>query len=65
MSDVRIVNCLFGEKNLQPIDVTSEKPNIQIASPSSTNICVDGCKAHQNWIQFYLVTRIVILKTGR
>jgi hypothetical protein len=37
-------------------DVASIKPNIQIAYPSSTNICVDGCRPHQNWIQFYLVS---------
>ncbi len=43
-------------KNPPTIGVTIEKPIIQIASPSSTNICMGGCKAHQNWIQFYLVT---------
>ena len=43
-------------KNPPTIGVTSKRPIIQIASPSSANICMDGCKAHQNWIQFYLVT---------
>ena len=27
---------------------------IEIAYPSSTNICVGGCNPHQNWIVFYL-----------
>ena len=25
-----------------------------IAYPSSTNLCVNGCQPHQNWIEFYL-----------
>jgi hypothetical protein len=28
--------------------------NIKIAYPSSTNLCIDGCQPHQNWIEFYL-----------
>jgi hypothetical protein len=29
-------------------------PDIEIAYPSSINLCIDGCKPHQNWIEFYL-----------
>jgi hypothetical protein len=43
-------------KNHPAIEVASKTSNIQIAYPSSTHICVDGCQAHQNWIQFYLVS---------
>jgi hypothetical protein len=25
-----------------------------IAYPSSTNLCINGCQPHQNWIEFYL-----------
>ena len=25
-----------------------------IAYPSSTNLCVNGCQPHENWIEFYL-----------
>ena len=25
-----------------------------IAYPSSTNLCINGCRAHENWIEFYL-----------
>jgi hypothetical protein len=28
--------------------------NIKIVYPSSTYLCVGGCKPHQNWILFYL-----------
>jgi len=37
------------------IGTANKQPNVLIAYPYATNICVDGCKAHQNWIQFYLV----------
>jgi hypothetical protein len=26
----------------------------RIAYPSSTNLCINGCQPHQNWIEFYL-----------
>jgi hypothetical protein len=29
-------------------------PTTGIAYPSSTNLCVNGCQAHENWIEFYL-----------
>jgi hypothetical protein len=32
----------------------NEGENIEIAYASSTNLCIDGCKPHQNWIEFYL-----------
>jgi hypothetical protein len=38
------------------IGVADKTPNIQTAYPSSTNICVGGCQAHQNWIEFYLLS---------
>jgi len=47
------------------VDVASVKPNIQIASPSSTHICVDGCNAHENWIEFYLVSNSYIERSLR
>jgi len=47
--------CACSVKIPAAINVAHNKPNILIAYPSSTNLCVDGCKAHQNWIQFYLV----------
>lgn len=50
-------------KNPPAIGVTGEKPIIQIASPSSTNICMGGCKAHQNWIQVYLVSNSYLEKS--
>ena len=42
--------------NLPAVDVAIKKPNFQIAYPSSTHICMDGCNAHENWIEFYLVS---------
>ncbi len=32
----------------------SGRINIEMAYPSSTNVCTGGCKPHQNWIEFYL-----------
>ena len=29
-------------------------PNIKIAYPSFIYLCVNGCRPHQNWIEFYL-----------
>jgi len=28
--------------------------NIGIAYPSTTYLCINGCRPHQNWIEFYL-----------
>ena len=39
--------------------------NIEIAYPTSTNICVDRCKPHQNWIEFYLPTGSYIVESLR
>jgi hypothetical protein len=30
--------------------------NIRIAHPYSTHLCIAGCQADQNWIEFYLPT---------
>ena len=48
--------CACSVKTPAVINGVSKKPNILIAYPSSTNLCVDGCRPHQNWIQFYLVS---------
>lgn len=34
--------------------------NIDIAYPAMTHLCVDGCREHQNWIEFYLVSNSYI-----
>lgn len=39
--------------------------NIGIAYPFSTNICIGGCHAHQNWISFYLTPNIYVEKSLR
>lgn len=28
--------------------------DVHIAYPASTHLCMDGCREHQNWIEFYL-----------
>lgn len=33
---------------------TGAGANIGIAYPTSTNLCINGCEPHQNWIRFYL-----------
>ncbi len=33
---------------------SNAEANIEIAYPSSTNLCINGCQPHQNWIEFYL-----------
>jgi hypothetical protein len=43
-------------RNNPTFDVAGKKSNFQIAYPSSINICMGGCQAHQNWIKFYLVS---------
>lgn len=39
--------------------------NIGTAYPFSTNICIDGCHAHQNWISFYLASNTYMEKSLR
>ncbi len=46
-------------------DVASKSPNIQIAYPSFTILCVNGCRPHQNWIEFYLVSNSFLERSLR
>ena len=45
--------------------LTNNDSNIGVAYPSSTNICISGCNAHQNWISFYLISNTYIEKSLR
>ena len=38
---------------------------VGIAYPSSTHICLDGCQAHENWIEFYLVSNSYVTRSLR
>jgi len=40
--------------NVSQIPGLQGSANIEIAYPSSTNLCIGGCRPHQNWIEFYL-----------
>ncbi len=53
---VLAVGYVFTAKhpNVTAIFNVSSRGNTRIAYPSSTNICTNGCKAHQNWVEFYL-----------
>ena len=35
---------------------SSAPTDIGIAYPTSTHICVDGCRAHQNWVEFHITS---------
>jgi len=39
--------------------------NTRIGYPFSTNICIDGCRAHQNWVSFYLASNTYVEKSLR
>ena len=51
--------------NLQPVSGSGAGNKIEIAYPTSTNICVNGCKPHRNWIEFYLATGSYIVESLR
>lgn len=52
-------------KNIPTGTVADKKPSLQIAYPSATNICVDGCNAHENWVEFYLVSNSFVNRSFR
>ncbi len=39
--------------------------SLKIVSPAATNLCLNGCRAHQNWISFYLASNTYIEKSLR
>ena len=47
-----LIYLLSNRRTLQPSSNEGATPGI--AYPSSTNLCVNGCQPHQNWIEFYL-----------
>jgi hypothetical protein len=49
--------------NLLPVSGTGAGNKIDIAYPTSTNICVNGCNPHRNWIEFYLATGSYIVES--
>lgn len=44
---------------------SSTNSNIKTTYAFSTNICINGCRAHQNWISFYLVSNTYVKKSLR
>jgi hypothetical protein len=53
----------YQQPNPQDLPGTGVGKNIEIAYPTSTNVCADGCKPHQNWIEFYLPTGSYIVES--
>ena len=49
--------------NPQEVPGTSAGNRIEIAYPTSTNLCVNGCKPHKNWVEFYLPTGSYIVQS--
>jgi hypothetical protein len=50
---------------ISPASSMNGGARIAIAYPSATNICVDGCQAHENWIRFYLVSNSYVRRSLR
>ena len=44
---------------------SSNISNIAIMFPTATNLCVDGCSGHENWITFYLQSSTYAKKSLR
>lgn len=55
-----------GFPNYTPAsDAPNYTSNIRIARPVSTTLCIGGCRAHQNWISFYLISNTYTEKSLR
>jgi hypothetical protein len=54
LSSIFQISLAAKRPNVSLIPGRNGGANIEIAYPSSTNLCIGGCNPHQNWIEFYL-----------